>query len=221
MPRNLRNPLDWMDWEDELWDELAPDLLGIIGAGAVVGEAALPPAYRLLINWDLVNDNAIDYLRRYRLSTIHGIMESTRERSMNIVEQWIQSGERLDVLTAQLEHLFDARRAETIAVTEVTRIYSEGNQAAWKSTDGLVAGNRWSTAMDEKVCPVCAPLDGVVANLGDGFGIDENGEGVADTEGILGPPAHVNCRCWLTPVLGDAKSFGDLMDRKLNEVQEE
>lgn len=37
-------------------------------------------------------------------------------------------------------------------------------------------------ADDERVCPVCAPLDGATVN------------GADDT---LHPPLHTNCRCWL------------------------
>lgn len=43
----------------------------------------------------------------------------------------------------------------------------------------------WVTAGDERVCPVCAPLDGVEVP------IDSNFEGA----GVKYPPAHVMCRC--------------------------
>jgi len=41
----------------------------------------------------------------------------------------------------------------------------------------------WQTSGDEKVCEICGPLDGKAEDEWD------------DPEG---PPAHVNCRCWMT-----------------------
>jgi hypothetical protein len=38
---------------------------------------------------------------------------------------------------------------------------------------------RWITAADERVCPECGPLDGLVWEAGSG----------------PAPPLHVNCRC--------------------------
>jgi hypothetical protein len=42
-----------------------------------------------------------------------------------------------------------------------------------------VVWTRWQTAEDERVCPECGPLDGLVWEEGDG----------------PSPPLHGNCRC--------------------------
>ena len=47
------------------------------------------------------------------------------------------------------------------------------------STVYPVVWTRWATREDERVCPECGPLDGLVWETGDG----------------PAPPLHVNCRC--------------------------
>lgn len=103
------------------------------------------------------------------------------------------------------DRVFSPRRAEAIAATEVTRAITQGetaarfeiyaddpaNRASFQGSDdtppiiisdGLVA--IWQTEEDGRVCPLCGPL---------------NGKPAQDWIGQFpqGPPAHVNCRCWL------------------------
>ena len=53
----------------------------------------------------------------------------------------------------------------------------------------------WLTAVDERVCPVCAPMDSVAVNIDEPFHVRSH-RGVlgADTK-LWVPPAHTNCRC--------------------------
>ena len=103
------------------------------------------------------------------------------------------------------DRVFSPRRAEAIAATEVTRAITQGETAARFEiyaddpanrasflgsddappiiiSDGLVA--IWQTEEDGRVCPLCGPL---------------NNKPAQDWIGQFpqGPPAHVNCRCWL------------------------
>jgi hypothetical protein len=157
----LKRPLDprqmqfWTAEERELWNELAPLLLKIHIAGAVVGEALLPANLRVLVNWDLINERAIDWLYKYRLGNIAGIMSTTRDRVIRAIDDWIRSGEPLPNLEDRLRRWFDDKRASRIAVTEVTRVYAEGNQAAWSSS-GLVGGN--NTVVCASVCALVCPV---------------------------------------------------------------
>lgn len=81
------------------------------------------------------------------------------------------------------------QRAKSIAITETTEAISQGRQAVWEQledqgyVDPVVATKEWITARDERVCPICGPLDGLAISVRDSF----------DTVG--NPPAHVNCRC--------------------------
>jgi len=78
------------------------------------------------------------------------------------------------------------RRATLIARTEITRAHAEGQLDAMDKlgvTDVGVAVE-WSTAGDDRVCPLCQALGGVVMSI-------------KEARGLL--PRHVQCRCAFTP----------------------
>lgn len=50
----------------------------------------------------------------------------------------------------------------------------------------------WNTVMDERVCPICSPMDNQERTTGTQF-IGGDGSSVEH------PPIHVRCRCFLTP----------------------
>jgi len=177
----------WDDEESELWDALDELLIIALTNGVAGGVAALPDAYKVLVDFDWVNQAVIDYARQYRYEWIKKINETTRRQVQQLIGDWIMTGDKLDVLESQLAPIFGAVRAEMIAATEVTRVYAEGNREAWEST-GVVGGARWNTARDDLVCPICGPLDSTEIPLGD----------IAAY-----PPAHVRCRCWVTPIVSE------------------
>lgn len=52
---------------------------------------------------------------------------------------------------------------------------------------------KWYTNEDDRVCDICGPLgDGDWIPIDEGFGVEE-GEA-----GLMEPPAHPNCRCWIS-----------------------
>lgn len=86
---------------------------------------------------------------------------------------------------------FGRERAMMIAVTETTRAYAQAQQVYGdtlkeKFPDVRVV-KKWNTNNDEKVCPVCGPADGQEIDLNESF-----------KNGLDKPPAHPNCRCWMT-----------------------
>src|SRR5512147_1966424 len=109
--KDPRYPQFWDDEEAEMWDQLAPAALKILFAGAVAGSNALPAGMQVLVNWDVFNHDAVDWLRSYRLDWIKGINDTTRTYTQKVIEDWVRSGEHLDVLTAQLAPIFGDERA--------------------------------------------------------------------------------------------------------------
>jgi len=145
-----------------------------------------PPALRVLVDWDMVNQKVLQYAKDYRYSLIKGITETTQEQTQQAITDWMLEGSPLDALTSRLELIYDNPvRAEMIATTEVTRLFAEGNRQAWETT-GFVNQMVIQTAEDDRVCPICSPLSGTHIS-------------VADHDAI--PPFHVRCRCWLKPVV--------------------
>ena len=199
--------LDDLEYWNALAHELQGDLLTrayeIMWAGAVAGEAAMGFA----VDWAMTNQAVLDFTKEYGfhllyLSGDYSIMGTTREQMREIFLRW-QRGELgaqgMPDLVRALEPLFGPERAQRIATTETTRLYAQGNLTAWQIS-GRITHKIWHTARDELVCPICQPLDGVVVDLDRAFAARP--VGAATPLGILAPPAHVNCRCWLMPWSG-------------------
>jgi SPP1 gp7 family putative phage head morphogenesis protein len=83
-------------------------------------------------------------------------------------------------------------RANTIARTEIMRSHSEGQLDAFErlGVDKLGVLAEWSTAGDDRVCQLCAPLEGITLS-------------VKEARGML--PRHPNCRCVFKPDVGVSK----------------
>lgn len=76
--------------------------------------------------------------------------------------------------------IFAPARAETIAITEVTRLMGRGAQLQYQA-----AGYNeweWRTAEDSFTCDLCAPMDGQRYPISHPF-----------------EPRHMRCRCWNVP----------------------
>ena len=83
-------------------------------------------------------------------------------------------------------------RADRLGSNEAYKAAQVGKNMVWmtmEATNRLPTGTmkRWVTAEDERVCPVCAPLDGVTVPLHGKF---HSAEG-----SFYAPGVHPNCRC--------------------------
>jgi SPP1 gp7 family putative phage head morphogenesis protein len=86
-----------------------------------------------------------------------------------------------------------AARATTIARTEIIRAHAEGQLQALENLGVQEVGVavEWATAGDNRVCPMCAPLQGVILKL-------------EEAKGMI--PRHPNCRCaWIPANVGESK----------------
>jgi len=81
------------------------------------------------------------------------------------------------------------QRAVRIARTETVAASNAGRYLSWIEADaqgllGSTSVKRWITAMDERTCPICAPLNNKEVPYKTNF-----------STGELMPPVHPNCRC--------------------------
>lgn len=86
-------------------------------------------------------------------------------------------------------------RASIIAETELVTMFSIFQNEVYKQNG--ITNKKWTTVNDEKTCPICqANEDQGTIPVGDTF-----------NSGVLTPPAHILCRCYIMP---DGKRSGEV-----------
>ena len=164
----------------------------------------------MAVDWTLVNTAVTEWARKYTYDLVGGLTATSRKALGAQLAAWIESGQPLPDLIGRLESVYGETRAKTIAVTEATRAYAEGNKVAWDESE-VTAGYEWMTAQDELVCLICG--DGKLGLAGKRVRKGEMFKSSLHPAGELaGPPAHVNCRCKLAPVL-----IGEKLTRKIRQ----
>lgn len=128
-----------------------------------------------------------------KLGSLPNLTLTARTRFAQAFQEW-QRGELevgrpvgLPQLIDALTPAFGAVRAEAIAVTETTRLFTETLIIAEHENEHTVA-YRWNTAADELVCPRCSPRSNRVYTKKE-----------VESGAVERPPIHTRDRCGLTP----------------------
>jgi SPP1 gp7 family putative phage head morphogenesis protein len=174
--------------DQRLRDALSRALLDGVDLGISVGVGQLENV-GFGFDWTLAHIPARDWAIAYTDQVLEQLAQVTARGVGQSIGRWLENGEPLESLIRDLEPYFGTDRAARIAATEVTRAVAEGSEAAYKES-GVVQEMEWASSMDERVCPICEGLTGKRRKFGEPFSV-----------GIDKPPAHVNCRCWVRPVL--------------------
>ena len=147
----------------------------------------------IAFEFDVTNKRAVDWVRAHVGELIDNISETTRTEIRDLVEEAFEAQYDVDDLAAEIEAILgDDARADKIARTETMRASNEGLLETWAQAEeaGILTGTEqkeWITTPDDRLCPVCEPLDGVNVALDGTFSVDG--------AEIDAPPAHPNCRC--------------------------
>lgn len=139
------------------------------------------------VDWNQVNGAVLDLAQQRAAQYAADTTAASKGQIAKLVSQWVESGGTLDDLLGRVARVYPDHRAEAEAITQVTAVYAQGNRAAWQASD-VVSQWQFHTAVDDVVCPICAPLNGKVFDLADDSAL---------------PPRHYRCRCWVTPVVTD------------------
>lgn len=181
-------------WNSEAWDEA-----GFSGAlrGVLLGElvqVAMDTATGLgeSIGPDLdpatLTTAASAWARGYTFDLVKGLTDTTRQVVAQATASYLETpGMTRAQLQALLQGAFSPRRAESIAVTEVTRAASAAvtHYKEQLAEAGLQFEEVWRTVNESGVCAICDPLNG-------------KPEGEWKDRFPGGPPAHTKCRCGKT-----------------------
>ena len=183
---------DWVIFHRDLVDAIDDVLV------SVMTEETLRQGLTVGIDFDpaIVNVAAWKWAREYAYTLVKGITETTRALVAEATAKFISTpGMTVGELRTLLEAGYSPVRAEMIATTEVTRAFAAAAltyQSMLKEM-GLNFRRIWRTSADERVCPLCGPLNGKQES--------ENGTWLAEGFPIEGPPRHVRCRCHCTLVM--------------------
>ena len=135
-------------------------------------------------------------------SELSGVTESMAQVMTRELADGLAQGKSAAQLSRDLSKSVDIsrNRAKTIARTEVIRAHAEGQLTAMENlgVEEVGVAVEWSTAEDARVCPRCAPLDGVV------FKVEE-------ARGLI--PRHPNCRCAHVPANIGESTRGQIRKR--------
>lgn len=187
----LGDPPDLNKLTDEFWrtreGELLADLRPRIERMAL--EAIASAGLAVPVLWDevVIAREAAEWASRYSYELVRELTDNSREWLRRKVPQFIETpGMTTGQLRQELAPAFGERRAQSIAVTETTRAYAQGGRMVQEALrrGGVEMERIWNTSGDERVCDICGPLDGVPER---DWGLHSDG-----------PPAHPNCRCWVT-----------------------
>jgi SPP1 gp7 family putative phage head morphogenesis protein len=188
----------WAAEDDRLWEVLRPTWEQVAAEHAIGAAITMGQGDSM---WATINEQVVEWANTYYTATdpafvgsVPNLDQTSREQVADAFARWnrgeLNDGRQggLPALVLELERVdtFGPARAERIAVTETTRIFSEAEATAADATPELEV-KRWDTAFDDLVCPICEPLNGRVVDKDDEF-----------EQGLDKPPAHVNCRCGVT-----------------------
>jgi len=115
---------------------------------------------------------------------LKGINDDMAQRLTRELTEGLARGENPLTIAREINKLIDIpiKRARVIARTEIIRAHAEGQLDAMEAMglEDVGVMVEWSTAGDDRVCPLCSPLDGVVMKI-------------KEARGLI--PRHPNCRC--------------------------
>jgi len=168
------------------WDEMRTRvqgvLLGALTAMYIAAAEAQMEESGFTVDTVEVNEAAAIWARTYAASLATRFIDNTRKMTQTGIDDLLHNGLSQRDFDARIDAAFGPVRTTQIAGTETTSAISQGGLliGAAMLARGLALKPFWETEEDDRVCPICAPLN--------------------DTEITNGsyPPAHINCRCRVT-----------------------
>jgi HK97 family phage portal protein len=148
----VTDPATWTAHEARLKNEIGPVVERLAQYGVEQARRRLLNVAPPDVNWNLVNERAIDWARQYTFELVKGIADTTRDELQRATSEWIESGKPLSELVEAIARIrlpgeggkpiepFSPSRARSIAVTEATRVYAHGNAQGFENS-GVAAAS--------------------------------------------------------------------------------
>lgn len=145
-----------------------------------------------------IGERAADYGQRVGDDYANGAKKRLSERidERRLILRDLDPDLAAEQIEIAIDESMDSSILDMIVITRTTEAASQTRRDAAadaSNATGVPVAEYWLTEHDEfgrpddRVCPICRPLDGEPASVWEG-------------DFPLGPPGHVNCRCDLRPV---------------------
>jgi len=164
----------WTRVEKETEEEVAKLLLLIFLAGA--GTHGQPQRD--------AQEAAQTFATKRGSELAQGFTQHTRDRMEAHSKRWSDAPPTNAQLETDLNNVLGPNRASRVASTETTNAATDGGESAVKETIGFDARDKWITREDDRVCPICFPLN-------------DTNRTAWSRQFPKGPPAHPDCRCFI------------------------
>lgn len=141
------------------------------------------------------------YLQNVGLSYATDTQTAIRQILADANEQGIPAQDVRSALKNLPE--IDSYRAKRLGVTETNRTLASGSLDSMKniqSQTGVVLAKRWNSTIDDKTSEICRELNGKIIGLEETYyNVGQDIGGVVNNfVDVDNPPAHPNCRSFLT-----------------------
>jgi len=145
-----------------------------------------------------VHRDALELIFTRVYKNLEGIDDAMDLSISQILANGLVEGRNPRELARQITKTIDTigrNRATIMARTEVVRAHAEATLNNYESFGvyEVKVLAEWSTAGDDRVCPICLPMEGIVVPT-------------KEARGLL--PRHAQCRCSWVPALADEHETG-------------
>ena len=123
-----------------------------------------------------------------------GLATGTRNKLSEQLNMGFYQGESIAQMTSRWRKVIDGsrRNVETLVRTAVNHTSNHARGVLAAENQDVVKGEQWVATLDSRTTVICASLDGRVFKVNEG----------------QRPPAHMNCRSTIIPVLKSWKELG-------------
>lgn len=146
-----------------------------------------------------------------------GLAEADRTRLDQAVRLGLSQGENLDTIVRRVVGTrankytdgiltISRRNAEAVVRTAINHTSNVAREEVWSRNADIIVGLRWTSTLDGRTSAVCRARDGHVAPLG--TAPLPGGYDLLSPPGAR-PPAHINCRSTMVPILGGEQIVGE------------
>jgi len=210
---NVLNKSDEMNLTIELMSPALTELLQKEGEATIM-------TVNPIVSFDVTADATQERFDKYVGATAQSYTDTTIAALNDTIKEGISEGENVVQIEKRINEVYeytDKVRAELMAKTVTFDISNQATNDAFVQS-GVVKTKKWYTAQDERVCPMCYPLQGKEIAVESTF--YKEGEEITGSSSATAfldlpwAPLHPRCRCTIVAGEIDYGKAQEIVDTK-------